>query len=323
LSQLPADLVEIHAARARIAGALHRTPTLSASSLGRSSGSRLHLKAELFQKTGSFKVRGVLNTLHLLGRKERERGLVSLSAGNHAAALAWAASAMDVAATIVMPASAAPTKIAATRGYGGEVVLTEGNLMQRCREVEAERGLTFVHAFDDPRIMAGHASLGLEILEDVPDVETVVVPVGGGGLIGGVAAAIKLTRPQVRVIGVEPFGADAMTRSLASGKAEQLDKIETIADGLAAPFCGEHTLRWTQRFVDEVVRVSDDAILEALRLTLTRAKLAAEPSGAAAFAALQCGAVTCGDGERVVCVVSGGNIGREALRSYLSCPTPV
>ncbi len=311
------ELSDIRQARERISPRVHRTPTFSARSLGEMVGARVFLKAELFQKTGSFKVRGVLNKLLTMDPAERARGLVSLSAGNHAAALAYGAGAVGTHATIVMPARAVPTKIEATRGYGGEVVLTEGNLMEKCREIQAARNLTLVHPFDDPLIMAGHGTIGLEILEDVPDLDVAVVPIGGGGLIGGIAAAIKAQRPRARVIGVEPVGADAMTRSLAAGRPVHLEKTDTVADGLAAPFAGEHTLAQVQRDVDEVVLVDDDAILRALRLIMERAKLAAEPSGAAAFAALLAGKVRLSAGSAVVCVVSGGNVNPAVLKRLL------
>jgi threonine dehydratase len=280
-------------------------------------GVELHLKAELFQKTGSFKPRGLLHKLKKLPPDARERGLISISAGNAAAALAWGASRLGAHATVVMPAGAATSKVEATRAYGGEVVPTEGDLLATCRALEAERGLTFVHPFDDLDVMAGHGTVGLEILEDLPDAGLVVVPVGGGGLIGGMAAAIKAVHPATRVVGVEPVGAPAMTRSLAAGEPIHLDRLDTIADGLAAPFAGEHTLAHVQAFVDDVVTVEDEAIIEALRLLLTRTTLLAEPSGAAALAALTAGAVELPTGKAVVCVVSGGNVDVELLREVL------
>lgn len=312
------ELPDILAARERIAGRVHRTPTLSARSLGEMAGVRLHLKAELLQKTGSFKVRGVLNKLLAMDPAERSRGLVSLSAGNHAAALAWGASAVGTRATIVMPASAVSSKIDATRGYGGEVVLTEANLLDTCLALREERGLTLVHPFDDPLVMAGQGTAGLEILEDLPDVDVVLVPVGGGGLLSGVATAVKGVRPATRVVGVEPTGADIVYRSLQAGKPLRLEtRPTTVADGLAAPFAGEHTQAQIQRDVDEVVLVEDDAILQALKLIMERAKLVPEPAGAAALAALLSGAVTPTPGSTVVSVVSGGNVDPALLRRIL------
>ena len=308
---------DLDAARRRIAGHVHRTPMCSAPALGEMAGVRLSFKAELFQKTGSFKVRGVFNKLLGLTAAERGRGFVSCSAGNHAAALAYAARAVGARATIVMPASAVAAKVDATRGYGGEVVQTEGNLLEVARDLEQRRGLTFVHPFDDPAIIAGHGSLGLEIVEDVPDLDVLIVPIGGGGLASGVAAAIKLHRPRVRVVGVEPVTADVMSQSLAAGRPLHIAYPKTIADGLAAPFTGAHTLGHVRAFVDEVVRVSEDDLARALRLIIERCKLAAEPSGAAAFAALLVGATVVPQGARVVCIVSGGNADPAVLKRIL------
>ena len=310
------DLADVEAARDRIAGRVHRTPLLSATSLGDLFGVELSVKADLFQKTGSFKPRGVFNKLLQLRRSDLAHGLVSISAGNHAAALAYGARAVGAVATIVMPTGALPSKIEATRSYGGEVVLTDGDLMEECRRFQEARGSTLVHPFDDPDVIAGQGTVGLEILEDAPEVEAILVPVGGGGLISGIAAAVKLQRREVQVIGVEPATADAMSRSLAEGRPVSIGHPVTVADGLAAPFAGEHTLRHVRRFVDRVVRVTDEEIVAALRLVFQRTKLAAEPSGAAGIAALA-GPLELRAGTRVVCVVTGGNLDLGRLREIL------
>jgi threonine dehydratase len=303
----------IEEARERISGRVHTTPVFSATTLGRAADVRLHLKAELFQRTGSFKPRGVFNKLLSLPAAQLERGVVSLSAGNHAAALAHGAAALGTRATVVMPAAAARSKVEATRAYGGEVVLTDNGLLETCLEIQRSRDLALVHPFDDPLIIAGQGTVGLEILADVPDVDAVMVPVGGGGLVSGIAAAIKQREPRVKVIGVEPEGADAMTRSLREGHPVHIGAPRTIADGLAAPFAGEHTLRHVQRFVDAVVTVTDDEIVAALRLLWTRSKLAAEPSGAAGMAALLAGRLDLPAGSTVVAVISGGNIDLDVM----------
>ncbi len=279
-------------------------------------GNRVLLKAELFQKTGSFKPRGILYRLLRASQDERAAGFVSISAGNAAAALAWAATRIGARSAIVMPRDAVRSKIEATEGYGGEVVPTDGDYMGDCRRVQAERGMTFVHPFNDLDVLAGHGVSGLEILEDEDDLDAILVPVGGGGLIGGIAAAVKNTRPSVQVIGVEPAGANVMTRSLASGRVETV-KPDTIADGLAAPFAGEHTLRHAQAWVDRVVTVTDEQILDALRLLWTRSKLAAEPSGAAALAAVVSGVAGI-SGRTVACVVSGGNVDASLVSRVLA-----
>jgi threonine dehydratase len=285
--------------------------------LGDELGVRLRLKAELFQKTGSFKPRGVFSKLLAMDPAVRSRGLVSLSAGNHAAALAYGATAMGVKATIVMPATAMRSKVEATKRYGGDVIQTEGSLLEACLALQQERDLTLVHPFDDLAVMAGQGTVGLELLGQVPGADMVVVPVGGGGLISGIAAAVKLQHPSVSVVGVEPDGADAMSRSMEQGAPAHLDNVDTIADGLAPPFAGEHTFAHVQRFVDEMVRVTDREIVDALGVLMQRCKLAAEPSGVASLAALTSGRVTPAAGATVVCVISGGNIGPDVLKRLL------
>lgn len=307
----------VRAAARALRGRVHRTPCVRSTALGDSLGVELWFKAECLQKTGSFKVRGVLTRLAALDDDERRRGLVSMSAGNHAAALAWAARDVGSTATIVMPERAVASKVAATERYGGRVVLTGGDLMAECEAVGARTGAVFVHPFDDDRVMAGHGTVGLEILEAVPRVDVVVVPVGGGGLIGGVATAIKTARPGVRVVGVEPAGAAAMTESLAAGAPRHLERANTIADGLAAPFAGARCLERVRRYVDDVVTVDDDAIARALLETLSRTKLAVEPSAAAPLAALLAGRLPVPCGATVVCVASGGNLDPGVLRGII------
>jgi threonine dehydratase len=311
------ELEDIERARVRIVGRVHATPMMSSATVGDELGVRLHLKAELFQKTGSFKPRGVFSKLLSMDPADLSRGLVSLSAGNHAAALAYGATAVGAKATIVMPASAMRSKVEATRRYGGDVVQTEGSLLAACLALQQERDLTLVHPFDDLAVMAGQGTVGLELLRQVPGAGMVVVPVGGGGLISGIAAAVKLQNPSVRVVGVEPAGADAMSRSLEEGTPAHLDQVDTIADGLAPPFAGEHTFAHVQAFVDEMVRVTDREIVDALGVLIQRCKLAAEPSGAASLAALTSGRVTPAAGSTVVCVISGGNIGPDVLKQLL------
>jgi threonine dehydratase len=308
------SLDEVRDGARRLAGRIHRTPVLTSESLGAVAGCRLRFKVESFQRTGSFKARGALNRLLTLAPDDLRRGLVTLSAGNHGAALAWAARVAGSRATVVMPATAVPSKIAAVRAYGGEPVLTDGSLLERCQALQRERGLTLVHPFDDPMVIAGQGTVGLELLEDVPGVEVVVVPVGGGGLISGMAAALKGQRPDIHVIGVEPTGADVMSRSLAAGSPARLDRPQTVADGLAAPFAGDRTFAHVQALVDQVVRVEDQAIIAALRLILERLKVVVEPAGAAAFAALLAEAVRPAPAAEVVCILSGGNLDLGVLK---------
>jgi threonine dehydratase len=309
---------DVRAARERIAALVHRTPTLQSASLGEMLGGvELHLKAELFQRTGSFKPRGVANKLLTLSDDEKVRGFVTISRGNHAQALAYAATAIGTHATVVMAADAVPAKINATRAYGGEVILTEGDIWQLCQRLMDERQLTLVHPFDDDAVMAGQGTIGLELLDDVPEVETLIVPVGGGGLIAGIATAVKDVRPSVRIVGVEAEASDAMAEALRAGASVQIGNRRTIADGINAPYAGERCLEVVQRLVDEMVAVSEEEIVAGLRLLLERSKLAAEPAAATPIAALLAGRVRTRAGERVACLVSGGNLDLDTLKAVL------
>ena len=307
---------EYEAARRRVTPHIHRTPLLSFRTLGAPTGGETWLKCENLQKTGSFKVRGALNAVASLNAPELARGVITISAGNHAQAVAWAARSHRTRSVVVMPELAASTKVAATRGYGAEVVL-HGNAMEAFAEAHRladDEGLVFLHPFDAPEVIAGHGSTGLEIAEDVSGPATIVVPIGGGGQIAGIAGALAATgrlgaeRGSWRVFGVEPAGAAAMRRSLDAGAAAHLDRVDTIADGLAAPMAGRLNYRYVADFVEDVVIVSDEEILSAMRLLITRAKLVVEPSGAAAVAAIMYGRIPVAAGERVVALVTGGNV---------------
>ncbi len=311
------SLEDIYAARDVIKDRVHRTPLIHSTYLSKKTGQQLYFKLELFQKTGSFKPRGVLNKLHHLTPEERRRGVITISAGNHAQALAWAASQTGISAVTVMPVTAVPSKVLATKDYGAEVILTEGDLLAKCLEVQNERDLVLVHPFDDPLVIAGQGTVGQEILADIPEVGAVIVGIGGGGLISGIATAVKAQKPAVKIIGVEPEGAAAMSASLKRGEPVHLEHTDTIADGLAAPFAGKHTLLHVQQRVDDVVLVSDGEIIEALRLLLERCKVLAEPAAAATLAALLSGKVTLPDNTITVCVLGGGNVDRERLRILL------
>lgn len=309
-------------ARARIAGSVHRTPLLRSRTLSERVGAPVYLKCEQFQKTGSFKVRGALHRLLRLDEEERARGVVTISAGNHAQAVAWAARMSGTRAVVVMPEGASRSKVEASRGYGAEVVL-HGDAraaFARAHELAGEEGLRFVHPFDDEEVVAGHASCGLEILEDLPDAGAIVVPVGGGGLVSAIAAAAAAVRPGVAVWGVEPEGADAMRRSLEAGKAVHLDQVRTVADGLAAPMAGVLNHELVARHARGVVTVGDAAIVAAMRTLLERAKLLAEPAGAAGLAALLAGSIPVEGGAPVAVVLSGGNVDMAVLATLLAAP---
>jgi threonine dehydratase len=305
--RIPLDA--IRDAAQRTGSYLHRTPALSSRTLGDRAGVRLDLKCESFQKTGSFKPRGALNIVLALSAEQRARGLVTVSAGNHAQAVAWAAKVVGVPCAVVMPADAPRSKMDAVRGYGATIVAhpDRATLFDRLREEEARTGATFVHPFDDPVGIAGAGTVGLEIVEQVPDVECVVVPIGGGGLVSGVACAVKAVRPECRVVGVELEAGPGMTPALAAGKPVPVKRPSTLADGLTPPFVGGIAVEVARHTLDDLVLVTEEEIMEAMRELLVRAKLFVEGSGAAATAALLGGKVTVRDGERVVSIISGGN----------------
>lgn len=299
---------DVERARERIAGAVHRTPTLTCSALDALAGHPLTFKAESFQRAGSFKIRGALNTVLSLTDEERARGIVTVSAGNAAAAYSLAARIAGAKATVVMPATAVTAKVEAVRGYGGEVVLAEGNLVETFESVRDERGLVACHPFDDARMIAGNGTLGLEVLEESPDIDTLVVPVGGGGLISGVGAAVH--GRGVRVVGVEPEGASIVADSLAAGEPLRDTNQRSVADGLMPPMAGATSQAHVAAYVDELVQIDDDAIVEAMKLVITRAKVVVEPSAAAGLAAVLRGLVS---GERIGVVLSGGNLNLSLL----------
>jgi threonine dehydratase len=327
-------LDEVRAAQRRVAHRVHRTPVLgsaTAAAFIRERGGpalgdgRLLVKAEHLQKTGSFKARGMTNRIETLDAGQRARGAITMSAGNAGQAYAWAGREAGVPITVVMATTANPTKVDACRGYGAEVVLEGANVGDAYRALERirdERGLTFVHPFEDAAVIAGHGSVGLEILEDVPDVDVVVVGVGGGGLISGIAVAIREQRPGVRVYGVEPTHADAMTLAMAAGTPVQMEP-RTVADGLAAPFAGELTLAMCRRYLEDLVLLDDDVILTGVRFGIERMKQALEPAGAAALAAVLHGRIPIRDGERVLVVASGGNVDVARLGELIAAAAPL
>ncbi|ELZ58567.1 MULTISPECIES: threonine ammonia-lyase [Halorubrum] len=304
-------LADIREARERVSGVARHTPLERSRSFSEMSGADLHLKLENFQRTGAFKIRGAMNRIATLSEAEREAGVVTASAGNHAQGVALAASRAGVDATVVMPRFAPVSKVKATRGYGASVRL-EGvdydEAQAYAHQLEREEDRTYVHAFDDPVVMAGQGTLGLEIADDCPELDTVVVPIGGGGLISGVAVAIKEQLPDVRVVGVQAEGAASAAKSLEAGELREIDSVDTIADGIATRSVGERTLEVMSEYVDEVVTVDDREIALALTLLLERAKTLVEGAGAVALAAVLSEAFEYDDGETVVAALCGGNI---------------
>ncbi len=292
-----------------IRGRVHRTPTFTASTLG-----DVWLKAELFQRTGSFKTRGVLNKLASLTDGERARGVIGISAGNHAQALAWGAAAEGIDALVVMYRGASETKVAATRAYGAAVDLEAadvGEAFERLHAYVAETGRVLVHPFDDPLVIAGQGTLALELLDDAPDVETILVAAGGGGLASGIAAAVA---GRARVVVVEPEGSTAVHSGLAAGRSVPVAP-ESIADGLSAPFAGETALETLRAGRVESILVSEEAIRGAFRWLYQRAKLACEPAAATALAPLVTGQV---GPSKVAVVVSGGNVSAQTASAILA-----
>ncbi|MFC1662104.1 threonine ammonia-lyase [Gemmatimonadota bacterium] len=304
-------LADVHAARGRIRDGIVQTPCKHSQSLQDLVSGRLYFKFENLQRTGSFKDRGALNKLLLLSDEEKRRGVVTASAGNHAQAVAFHASRLGIDSTVVMPEFTPLIKVANTRGYGAEVIQQGATLSDGLQEVErlvGERGLTLVHAFDDEAVIAGQGTIGLELVEQVPEVETVVVPIGGGGIISGIALAVKTLKPSVRIIGVEAEAAASAKASREAGGVVSIESAETLADGIAVKRVGERTFPMIQEYVDDIVTVGEEEIASAVLLLLEREKTVVEGAGAVPLAALMTGRIPLKDDEPVVGVLCGGNI---------------
>jgi threonine dehydratase len=314
------SLDDVERARERIAGRLHRTPLLSSRTLSERVGADVSFKAELLQRTGSFKPRGVLNKLATLTNEEKRRGLISISAGNHAQALAYAAAVEGLDALVVMWEDASPMKIAAARGYGATVDTEAPDKVaafERLEQLIEETGRTLVHPYDDPVVMAGQGTVGLEMLEDEPQAEVVLVQVGGGGLVSGIATAVKGLRPDARVVAVEPERSPALHEGLKAGHVVHVE-AESEADGLNGPYAGENCIAICAALGVESVLVSEAALKEGFRFMYGRMKLACELAGAATAAALLAGKVELEPGARVAAVVSGGNVAPQAAVAILA-----
>jgi threo-3-hydroxy-L-aspartate ammonia-lyase len=305
--RLPIAFADVEAAAGRLRGVAHRTPVLTSRTLDERCGGTVLLKAENLQRIGAFKFRGAYNAVTALAP---ERGVATASSGNHAQAVALAARLHGLPAAILMPQDAPASKRAATEGYGAEVLEFDRYRDDRdamVRELAGERGLTLVHAYDEPLVMAGQGTAGLELLEDAGDLDLVLVPLGGGGLLSGVATAVKTLRPGTRVVGVEPEASPDFQRSLAAGRRERIEIARSICDGQLLPEPGERTFAVVAALVDEVVTVTDDDVVAAMRFLFERMKTVVEPSGASALAALMAGRVAL-DGGRAGVVLSGGNV---------------
>jgi len=316
------SIQEVERARSLTARHLHRTPMFTSRALSERIGTAAHLKAESFQRTGSFKPRGALFAVSSLAPEHRAKGILTMSAGNAAAAIAYAARAVGAKVTVVMPESAPKMKVDATRGYGAEIRFAPDmtSLRALVAQIHDETGAHFLHPYDDDAMISGHGSLGLEILDEVPEADVIVVGIGGGGLISGVAVAAAAKKKGIRIIGVEPEGAPTMRTALDAGQPIALTSIKTIADGLAGPIAGTRGLDICQRLVEDVIVISDELIAEGMRFLAERAKLVAEPAGAAATAALLAGRVKLRPGETVVSIVSGGNVDRTKFAQLIAPP---
>src|SRR5207253_1657580 len=314
------SLDDVRRARERIAGRLHRTPLLSSRTLSEAVGADVHLKAELFQRTGSFKPRGVLNKLATLSDEEKSRGVISISAGNHAQALAYASAVEGIDALVVMWQTASPMKIAAARGYGAAVDDSPPDIPAAFEHLDrliVETGRTLVHPYDDPIVMAGQGTVGLEMLEDVPDADVVLVQVGGGGLVSGIATAVKGLKPDVRVYAIEPELSNALAASMAARESVTVEP-RSMADGLNGPYAGPNCVRVCLDLGVENVLISEDELKEGFRFMYGRMKLAGEVAGAATAAALLAGKIELEPNNTVAAVVSGGNVAAETAAAILA-----
>ena len=306
----PVTIADIWEAYKLLKPRLHHTPLAPSRTLHDITGADIYLKAENMQRSGSFKVRGASYKISRLSKEEYSSGVIAASAGNHAQGVAIAAAQYNISCTIVMPETAPLAKVTATQGYGAEVVLhgfTYDDAYQYCLELQQQTGATFIHAFDDPDVIAGQGTLGLEMLSDLPDADALIVPIGGGGLIAGITIAARALRPSIKIIGVQAAGAAGCRASLNAGELRTLPSITTIADGIAVKRPGTLTFPIIQNLVDDVVVVNDEEIISAVLLLMERSKMLVEGAGAAGVAAMLSGVVKL-DGKRVLVPLTGGNI---------------
>ena len=307
------NIADIRKAYSNISSNIHRTPISTSTYLSQKFNSNFFFKQELFQKTGSFKIRGVLNKLSSLSSDQLKKGVISLSSGNHAQAVAYGSKIYNISSTIVMPTYSTKSKIEATKGYGAKVIITDEDLISVVNEIQKETNATLIHPFDDDYIIAGQGTLGLEITEDMPDIDHIFTAIGGGGLISGICIAMKAHNPKIKIIGIEPEGADGMRQSLEKRKPVTLDSINTIADGLSAPFIGKRNFEIVQKHIDQLITVSDKEIIESMWLIFERTKLFVEPSAAAGLAPILFDKYKLPINSKAMFILCGGNIDKEKL----------
>jgi threonine dehydratase len=295
---------------------IHKTPIVSSSSLNKIYNSNIFFKLELFQKTGSFKTRGAINKLLKLSDLERDKGVITISAGNHAQAISWACSQFNIKSKIVMPFDASPSKVEATKSYGGEVILTKNNMMDECNDIKEREGLTFVHPFDDIDIILGQGTIGVEIIEKLNNIDYAFISIGGGGLISGIACVLKSINPKIKIIGVEPINSNVMTKSISSNKPETFDTNinKTLADGLAAPFAGNLTFEFVKKYVDEIINVSENEMIESMRVIIERLKVIPEAAASACFVPILKNKLNIKKNANSIIVLCGGNIDLDKLK---------
>ena len=295
---------------------IHKTPIVSSSSLNKIYNSNIFFKLELFQKTGSFKTRGAINKLLKLSDIERDKGIITISAGNHAQAISWACSQFNIKSKIVMPFDASPSKVEATKSYGGEVILTKNSMMDKCNDIKEREGLTFIHPFDDIDIILGQGTIGVEIIEKLNNIDYAFISIGGGGLISGIACVLKSINPKIKIIGVEPINSNVMTKSILSNKPEIFDTNinKTLADGLAAPFAGNLTFEFVKKYVDEIINVSENEMIESMRVIIERLKVIPEAAASACFVPILKNKLSVQKNTNSIIVLCGGNIDLDKLK---------
>ena len=301
----------------RIKPFINKTPIISSSSLNEKFDLDIYFKLELMQKTGSFKSRGAINKVLKLTKEEKSRGVVAISAGNHAQATSWACAQFGVKSKIIMPHTASKSKINATKSYGGEVILTEEKMMDVCQSLIEKENLSFVHPFDDLDVLMGQGTVSLEVIEEIKNIDYAFISIGGGGLIAGMSSVLKQINPKIKIIGVEPINSNVMTNSLKSNKPELFDTInnKTIADTLNAPFAGKITFEYVKKYVDEILNVSEEEMIESLRIMIERLKVVPEPSASASFVPIVYNKLKIPSQSKCLVVVCGGNIDLKKIKS--------
>jgi len=311
------DINNVLIAKNKIQKKINHTPIIKSFFFSKLLKCNLYLKLESLQKTGSFKVRGVLNKLSYISDIEKNNGVISLSAGNHAQALAWASTQKGIKSTIIMPHNASESKINSTKNYGGNVILTKNNMLEECMKIMKKDDLTLIHPFDDDHVIYGQGTIGLEIFEYSKKIEYVIIGVGGGGLISGISSVLKTLNPKIKIIGVEPINSNVISKSLISNKPESLSYNMTIADGLAAPFAGNITFKYIKKFVDKVVCVNETEIKNSLKQIINSEKIIIEPAAATTIAALVYDKISIPKNSNVLCLMCGSNINTNFLKELL------